>query len=61
MDIFREVTDDIREKFRPLAENVASELAIGKDKQVIYILQQSLGQAYLTGKDDGKKEVQGEG
>jgi len=49
MDIFAAVTPEIKEKFLPLAKNVASELAIGDNKQVLAVIQQALGQAYVLG------------
>ena len=57
--IFEQVTPEIRERFAELAQNVASELAIGSDKQVLYILQQALGMAFVQGRVSGdEKEKQ---
>jgi len=53
MDALNGVTPEIREKFAELAKNIADELALGEDKQVLYILEQALGQAYVAGKNGG--------
>ena len=53
MDILSRVTPEIKEKFLPLAKNLANELAIGDDAMVLREIQQALGQAYVLGLTEG--------